>query len=263
MEKLVHEKNVDQWCGLSEKYHSIRPAPPDVIIKVILSWLRKEPDTVVDVGCGTGLSSIIWKDIAGSIVGIEPNDDMRSTAEHNYSFNNLVFLKAVSNETTLPSDYADIITVSQAFHWMDIDSSLLEFYRILKPGGVLAIYDFVMPPVIDWEIEKAYSVLRRKCSDIVYSQETPPVHNDKSTYCDRVVSFGKFRHSRKVECHSAILMSPRKTAGFLVGISNASFAAGIKASIKDDIDEFCDFVMARYSGDIELILSYRVVIAIK
>jgi len=263
MGKIVHEINFEQWSGLSEKYHNNRPVPPEIIPKIILSWLRKKPDTVIDIGCGTGLSTILWNDIANNIIGIEPNDDMRITAENSFSNSNIVFRKGVSNDTNLPSDYAEIITVSQAFHWMDIDSTLAEFYRVLKPGGVLAIYDFVMPPVIDWEIERATSEFRIKCSDIVYSQEAPPVHNDKSTYNARIISFGKFRYSREVECHSEIKLTPQKAAEFLVGITDASFAVKIEPTFKKSIDEFYDFVKTKFSSELEIIIPYRMVIALK
>lgn len=161
MGKVVHAKNFEQWSVVSDTYHTIRPTPPEAVVKIILSWLGKEPDTVVDVGCGTGLSTGIWKDAASNIIGIEPNSDMRAIAEKHMGSDHIIFKNGVSNETNLPSDYADIITVSQAFHWMDIDSSLSEFYRVLKKGGILAIYDAAWP-IVDWEVDKAVIELREK-----------------------------------------------------------------------------------------------------
>jgi ubiquinone/menaquinone biosynthesis C-methylase UbiE len=263
MDQVLHEENYKQWNGLSEKYHNDRPKPPDVIVQIILSWLQREPDTVVDVGCGTGLSTVIWNGIAKEIVGIEPNDDMRSTAIDNYDSENISFITGVSNDTGLPSNYTDIITVSQAFHWMDINSTLFEFYRILKPGGILAIYDFVLPPVCDWEIEKTNLEMREKFSNIVYSQERPPVHNDKDTYNDRIKSFGKFRFTRKVECHNTLFMTPLKLADFLIGISNACFAIKTDPSLSKDLDDFYNFVKAKYENDIEVLLPYKLVMAVK
>jgi ubiquinone/menaquinone biosynthesis C-methylase UbiE len=261
--KFVHEKNYEQWSGLSEKYHNDRPLPPEVIIKIILSWLQNDPETVVDVGSGTGLSTIIWKDIAKNIIGIEPNDDMRLTAEKRYSTEPITFKKGVSNDIELPSDYTDIITVSQAFHWMDIESTLLEFYRILKYNGVLAIYDFVLPPVICWEIEKASFDLRKMFSDVVYKQEEPPIKNDKCVYKDKIISFGKFRYTREVECHKIVVMTPQRIADFLVGISNASFAVKINPALKRVVDDFYELVMDKYKDEVETVLPYKMVIAVK
>jgi len=263
MEKIVHEKNFEQWSVFPEVYHGNRPIPPEIIVKIIVSWLKRSPDVVIDIGCGTGLSTIIWKNIAAKIIGIEPNDDMRAIAEKYAGSGCITFMRGVSNETNLPADYADIITVSQAFHWMDIDSTLFEFYRILKTDGIVAIYDFMLPPVINWEIEKAFFQLRKKYSEIVYSQETPPVHNDKSTYNDRIKAFGKFRYSREVECHNVQRMTPQKVTEFLVSISNASFAVEIDAAYQKDVDAFCDFVKARCRDEVEIIIPYKVVIAVK
>jgi ubiquinone/menaquinone biosynthesis C-methylase UbiE len=188
---------------------------------------------------------------------------MRTIAEKNVSCDSIAFSKGVSNETNLPEDYADIITVSQAFHWMDIDSSLAEFYRILKPGGVLAIYDFALPPIIDWEIEKAFLALRNKCSEIWYSQEAPPVHNDKKSYVDRIKSFGRFRYSREVECHGVEKWSAQKAMAFLVNISNADFAVNIDDSIKRDVDKFLDLVKTKCGSEFEIIFPYAMLIAVK
>ena len=264
MQKIVHAKNFEQWSGLTETYHNSRPVPPETIKKIILSWLRREPDVVVDVGCGTGLSTTVWDGVAKSVIGIEPNDDMRATAEKYTASDSIVYKKAVSNETGLPSDYADIITVSQAFHWMDIDSTLDEFYRILRKGGVLAIYDCELSPIIDWEIEKAYDELRAKCFDISYSRENPPVHNDKSSYKTRIRAFGKFRYSREATCHSVEKCTPQRVANFALtqgGIIND--ALEIDATIQKDIDGFSDLVKMRCANEFDIISSYKMVLAVK
>jgi len=264
MEKIVNEKNIEQWRGMADIYHDARPAiPGEIITKIILLLFRKEPDTVVDVGSGTGRSTIIWENIVPNIIGIEPNDDMRTTAEKNTNSDRIVFKKGVSNETNLSSDCADIITISQAFHWVDINSSLVEFYRVLKKDGILAIYDFELSPVIDWEIEKAYLDLTAKCSEIYYSQKNPASRNDKSTYHDKIKSFGKFRYSKEVTCHSVEKFTPQRLLEFALETSNALFVMKIDATIKKDIDDFYDLVKAKYSGEFEVIFSYKILLAIK
>ncbi|MCL2377235.1 MAG: class I SAM-dependent methyltransferase [Defluviitaleaceae bacterium] len=263
MEKTVNKKNFEQWSGLSEAYHDIRPTPPEAIIKIILAWLGKNPDVVVDVGCGTGLSTVIWKDVAAKTIGIEPNDDMRKTAEENAADGRVTFQKGLSNEMNLPADYADVITVSQAFHWMDIDSTLDEFYRVLKKDGVLAIYDFALPPIIDWEVEKAFLQLRTKCSEIYYAQEAPPVLNDKNTYCSRIKLHDKFRYVREAACHGIGKYTAQSVMKFALSTSNALYAMEIDSKIKKDVEEFFDVVRAKCSNELEIIFPYAIVIAVK
>jgi SAM-dependent methyltransferase len=263
MQKTLHEINFKQWSSVSDTYHSIRPVPPNVIIKIILSWLKREPDTVVDVGCGTGLSTIVWDNFADNIIGIEPNEDMRSVAEKNAGSDHIIFKDGVSNETNLPSEYADIITVSQAFHWMDIDSTLHEFYRVLKQDGVLAVYDFTLPPILNHEIEKAFLALRRKCSEIYYSQEKPPVMNDKNIYSGKINAFGKFRFSRETECHGVEIWPQQKIMDFLSHIANIQFAIKIAPSLKKDRDEFFDLIKSRCGSEVEIIFPYKMVMAVK
>jgi len=263
MEKIVNKKNYEQWSSHLETYHDIRPTPPEAIIKIILSWLGKKPDVVVDVGCGTGISTTIWQDIAAKTIGIEPNDDMRNTATENAKPSNIAFQSGLSNETDLPSNYADVITVSQAFHFMDIDSTLDEFYRVLKKDGVLAIYDFASPPIFGWEAEKAFLRLREKCTKVYYAQENPPTHNDKSTYLERITTFGKFRHAREIGCHGTAKYTMQGVMDLVLSISNVLWAIEIDPSIRKNVDDFFSLVKAKGCDEIEIVFPYNVVIAVK
>ena len=51
---------------------------------------------------------------------------------------------------------ADIVICSQAFHWMDPQTTLNEVYRILKPNGIFAIINADYPPIINKALEKRY-----------------------------------------------------------------------------------------------------------
>ena len=49
MDKIVYEKNYDQWSGLSEGYHDSRPVPPEIIIKIMKEGAYPLFDTVSTV----------------------------------------------------------------------------------------------------------------------------------------------------------------------------------------------------------------------
>ena len=260
---MLNKMNFEQWSVVSKNYHNIRPTPPEVIIKIILSWLSNPPGTIVDIGCGTGLSTMIWKNIVPNIIGVEPNTEMRAKAESHPDSQGITFVNGLSDETGLPDNIADIVTVAQAFHWMDIDSSMQEFYRIMRPNGVLAIYDFALPPIISWEIEKAFLELRANCSKIWYSQASPPVHGDKESYLQRLEAFGKFKFARKIPCHGIERWPLQKAAAFLVHISNAEFAMTIDDNAKSAVRDFIDMMNMLNKDEFEIIFPYTLVLGVK
>ena len=49
--------NSDRFLGLAEVYDSSRPSIPPCVCDVITSYLSRKPRVIVDLGCGTGLST--------------------------------------------------------------------------------------------------------------------------------------------------------------------------------------------------------------
>jgi ubiquinone/menaquinone biosynthesis C-methylase UbiE len=116
------------------------------------------PALVVDLGSGTGLSTTIWSERAGRVIGIEPNGDMRSEAALNVADHpfaaHIEYQEGVADQTGLSDGCADIVTAAQSFHWMEPTATLAEIARILRPGGLFAAYDYDSPPAIHWELDR-------------------------------------------------------------------------------------------------------------
>jgi len=254
----VTQENIDRFSGFTDLYSANRPVPPQIITKIILMYLPAPPQMVVDIGSGTGLSTMIWKDIAPRVVGIEPNEDMRKTAQSNAA-GNVEFREGYSNRTGLPDASADIVTISQAFHWMDIPSTLNEVYRILKPGGVLAVYDADWPPCVDWMVEKEYKVLNRKCNAV----KPPASYNYKSEHLRRLDEYGKFRYVKEALCHSIEPCTPERMIGIALSQGCVQGALKLDPSIQKEIDVYCDIVKERCPASFEIVYSYRLRLAIK
>jgi len=263
MSSTVNVKNIERFSGYADLYNNSRPVPPEIITKAVLLYLNKSPETVVDIGSGTGLSAWIWKGIAEKIIGIEPNDDMRAEAGKNISESNISFHKGLSDNTGLPAEYADIVSVSQAFHWFPVDSTLEEIHRLLKPGGVLAVFDCDWLPAVDWVIEEAYDKLRIKADRICESEEKHAVRNDKNSYINRINSFGKFRFTKEIVCHNIQKCSPEKIIGIALSQGGLQDALKTDKAFSSDIDKFCDLIKSRLDGEFEIIYSYRLRIAVK
>ena len=252
----VTQENIDRFSGFADLYNASRPVPPELILKIILKYLPAPPHTVIDIGSGTGLSTMIWRDIAPQVIGIEPNDDMRNAAP---SVNNITYQKGYSNQTGLPDASADVVTISQAFHWMDIPSTLDEVWRILKPGGVFAVYDCDWPPCVDWVVEQAESDLVLKCDAI----NPPECKNNKGAYIRQFNEYGKFSFVREVVCHSVEPCTPERMMGIAVSQGCVQGALKLDPAVQKDVDAFCGVVRERCKDNFEIVFSYRVRLGIK
>ncbi|MFK2876774.1 class I SAM-dependent methyltransferase [Rhodanobacter hydrolyticus] len=123
-------------------YVRYRPDYPTAM----LDWLHREQGVtpawkVADVGAGTGISCKLFLDGGHDVTAVEPNAAMRDAALA-WLGGNLRFraVDGTSDATHLPDGSIDLVTVAQAFHWFDPASTRREFARILRPGGLAAIF---------------------------------------------------------------------------------------------------------------------------
>ena len=52
--------NADRFMGFADVYDNARPKCPEKVKDIILKYLGCNPSIVVDLGCGTGLTTTIW-----------------------------------------------------------------------------------------------------------------------------------------------------------------------------------------------------------
>jgi len=190
--------NIDRFKGFAELYDMNRPKSPTYVATFLTQYLGYQPQIVVDIGCGTGLSTFIWKDIADTVIGIEPNEDMLSYAIVKISNeDNIEFIKAFSDNTTLSHGVADIVTCSQSFHWMEPISTLREVNRILKPGGIFAVYDCDWPPLVNPALDTAYQELD-EYADMTEVEISDFKQYPKDKHLENIKNSGYFRFTREV-----------------------------------------------------------------
>jgi ubiquinone/menaquinone biosynthesis C-methylase UbiE len=196
------------WTGEASKYDRTRPSPPPALLDLLTQLIHTpHPALVVDLGSGTGLSTVIWGERAQQVIGIEPNADMRSQAvrkiEHSPYAAHIEYREGVAHRTSLPDGCADIVTCAQSLHWMEPTSTLAEIARILRPGGLFAAYDYDSPPTIHWELDLlSQEVVKRL---VVLLRERGLAQNlqiwSKETHLDHMRESGHFRFTREVLLH--------------------------------------------------------------
>jgi SAM-dependent methyltransferase len=119
----------------AQSYARARPGYPQSLVRDLARELALAPAaTVVDVGCGTGLSSLPFLREGFRVIGIEPNAPMRAHAQElAHSHANFEVREGRAEGTGLAGASADLLIAAQAFHWFEIAPARAEALRILKP----------------------------------------------------------------------------------------------------------------------------------
>ncbi len=92
---------------------------------------------VVDVGCGTGLSSRPLIERGARVTGVEPDEAMLARAEATLG-DHARFVRGRAEELPLPDASADLVVAAQAAHWFEEPDATNEILRVLRPGGYVA-----------------------------------------------------------------------------------------------------------------------------
>ena len=267
--------NVERFSGFEDEYDSFRPAAPQLAVEILTKHLGKRPSVVVDLGCGTGLSSFIWQDHADRIIGVEPNADMIGKAQNKLSrlggANRLSFVQGYSNQLDLDGESADILTCSQSFHWMEPQSTLKEAARVLRKGGIFAAYDCDWPPTVHWEIEDQYIRLMDSVEAIT---ATLPGQKDtvkkwrKEDHLKNMSESRVFRFTKEVVFHDRQPCDAERYIGLALsqGGLQAVHKAGpaFSAVLNEDIAAFRDRAEEFFRGaTLDILFSYRMRLGVK
>jgi ubiquinone/menaquinone biosynthesis C-methylase UbiE len=202
------QRRIARWTGHATRYDAARPAAPAILPGLLTQFAGgARPERVVDLGSGTGLSTLIWAAHATQVVGIEPNDDMRNQAEARLAANgvpNVSFIATIANRTGLDDASVDIVTTSQAFHWMEPISTLAEVARVLRPGGVFAAYDYDWPPTITRETELIFRGFQTRMNELTerYGMRGEPPGWEKSGHVERMRQSGHFHLVKDILIHN-------------------------------------------------------------
>jgi SAM-dependent methyltransferase len=150
---------IERFSDRADNYAKFRPGYPDPMLR-FLRDVVKLPAVVADIGSGTGILTTQLLDNGYELYAVEPNGPMRNEAERTLAGRpRFHSVRGAAEATTLPNGTVDLITCAQAFHWFDRVKAKMEFCRILKENGRVAI-------VWNERLENA-SEVNRKYDDIL------------------------------------------------------------------------------------------------
>lgn len=127
------------YDGIAACYDRARPDYPPAAVAVLSAGAG---DLIADIGAGTGIFSrqLAHAFPAARVVGVEPGEDMRQTAEAaSRAFPNLSFVAGEAEALPFPDGSLTLVTAATATHWFDRPAFYAQAFRCLRMGGRLAI----------------------------------------------------------------------------------------------------------------------------
>ena len=126
-----------RFSDRAEDYVKYRPHYSHDVVHALQDacGLKKE-HLIADVGCGTGMLAEIFLDSGNTVIGVEPNREMRLAGKKYLSGKpHFSMVEGSAEATTLPPSSVDFVMAGQAFHWFRPVETRAEFARILRPDG--------------------------------------------------------------------------------------------------------------------------------
>ena len=129
-------------------YRQYRPAYPQKVLEIITNYVKKWSggyDVAVDVACGSGQSTFYLQNTFRRCIGVDISKAQvkeASQACQEKGLPNIEFVQGSAADIPMEASSVDVVTIAQAWHWVDPESFYAECKRILKPGGCLAVYGY-------------------------------------------------------------------------------------------------------------------------
>jgi len=147
---MVHE-----FTKQAKLYAKYRPTYPDAMYTFIFKHLHAM-DYAWDCGTGSGQVAAY---LANHFKYVFATDIDKEQLKHAIQKQNITYRNTAGEDSGLPSNYFDLVTVAQAIHWFNFDRFYEEVRRVAKDQALLAAISYGMIEVseeVDPILNKLY-----------------------------------------------------------------------------------------------------------
>lgn len=108
----------------------------------------------LDVGCGTGQSSVALANWSDKVVAI---DSSQSMLDHAQPHSKVLYQLADAENMPFPENSFDLIFVASSFHWFEKRKFLNQVKKVLRRSGKFLIYDSYVHEGLSTDFHREFS----------------------------------------------------------------------------------------------------------
>jgi SAM-dependent methyltransferase len=146
----------DLFSWQASLYAQYRPHyPPELFAFLSSHTLGRE--TAWDCATGNGQAAV---GLAEHFQRVVATDGSLEQLSHASPHPRVFYARSLAERASIASHSLDLVTVAQGVHWFNFDQFYQEARRVLKPGGVLAVWGYGLirvTPEIDAIVDRFYT----------------------------------------------------------------------------------------------------------
>ena len=223
----------------AQRYAKGRPDVHSYTIHQLKDFLHlaTKLDRVLDIACGTGLSTKALLELANKVYGTDISAEMLELAPDKDLIH---YSLAPAEDQPFADRYFDLITVSSGVHWLNIEKFLAEASRLLKPQSHLILYE----NYFDSSFQSDQG-LKEWAANVHYKRFPTPPRN-KFLWSDATTRLMGLNYLTEWRSTYAIPMDKHQFANYLTTQSNVIAQVEAGSITYDEVDGWLDGELEPY-----------------
>jgi SAM-dependent methyltransferase len=146
----------DHFSTQASTYAKARPSYPAALFAE-LARLAPGRARAWDAGTGNGQAALALAQHFEQVIATDPSEAQLAQA---VAHPRITYAIAAETAPAIAASSVDLVTVAQAVHWFDRPKFYAEVRRVLRPGGIVAVWTYGLSeitPEIDAVVHRFYS----------------------------------------------------------------------------------------------------------